>query len=90
MNGGGAVGGGDTDTDTDNDKNVVIFLGPETEHTGGHKKNKIGALMHIESEDTNHFCTLNISFFAKELQEYFLRFYFWVNMFIVLFCVSVI
>ena len=41
MNGGGAVGGGDTrgdtDTDTDNDKNVVIFLGPETEQTGGHK-----------------------------------------------------
>ena len=39
MNGGGAVGGGDTrgdtDTDTDNDKNVVIFLGPETEQTGG-------------------------------------------------------
>ena len=37
MNGGGAVGGGDTDTDTDNDKNVVIFLGPETEQTGGYK-----------------------------------------------------
>ena len=50
----------------------------------------IRALMHIEPEDTNHFCTLNISFFAKELQEYFLRFYFWVNMFIVLSCVSVI
>ena len=48
MNGGGAVGGGDTrgdtDTDTDNDKNVVIFLGPETEQTGRWAQDTIRAL----------------------------------------------
>ena len=61
MNGGGAVGGGDTrgdtDTDTDNDKNVVIFLGPETEQTGRWAQDTTRAVMRIEIVDTNHFCT---------------------------------
>ena len=93
MNGGGAVGGGDTrgdtDTDTDNDKNMVIFLGPETEQTGKWAQDTTRAVMRIEIEDTNHFCTLNISFFAKELQQYFFAFLF-LGKYVYFSCVSVI
>ena len=102
MNGGGAVGGGDTrgdtDTDTDNDKNVVIFLGPETEQTGRWAQDTIRtslgaiylrALMHIEIEDTNHFCNFIFQFFAKVLQKYFFAFLF-LGKYVYLSCVSVI